>query len=104
MTKYDLVENSREIPARNRDEIRPGCTCEQDDWGDRIVKSFDNKAEALEALKAYRSDVRRENPHGVPYYLVTEYYVEKNDYDEDGDWEGGGDVVAFSEMPKEWRQ
>jgi hypothetical protein len=32
------------------------------------------------------------------YYLVTEYCVEENEYDEDGEWVSGGDVLEFSHM------
>jgi hypothetical protein len=36
---------------------------------------------------------------GKRYYLVTEYMVEENDYDDEGEWCGGGDDWAFSKMP-----
>ena len=53
--------------------------------------------EAQEELKKLKTDIK-ENHYNTTFYTVTEYYIEENEYDEDGDWVTGGDIYDFSEM------
>jgi hypothetical protein len=32
------------------------------------------------------------------YVLITEYYIEEAEYNEDGDWIGGGDIWEYSKL------
>lgn len=96
--KYEIRKNTREISYKNRMEIKQGCTLEQDNQVPEIIKSFDDKDEALNELKSYKSDIRKLSGILGTYYAVTEYYVEENEYDEDGEWASGGDAWEFSEM------
>ncbi len=96
--KYEIRKNTREISYKNRSEIKDGCTLDQDNQEPEIIKSFDDKDKALNELKSYKSDIRKLSGGAGSYYLVTEYYVEENDYDEDGEWVSGGDVWEFSKM------
>lgn len=104
MKKYELIERTAEF--KDKRAIKPGCTVDIAlntpgyDKDPEILKSFDSLDEAREALKNYESDVRVLSGHdGKRYYLVTEYMVEENDYDDEGEWCGGGDDWAFSKMP-----
>ena len=97
--KYEIIKNTREISYKNRKEIKEGCTLEQDNMMPEIIKSFDNKDEALKELKSYESDIKRLSGAAGTYYNVTEYYVEENEYDENGEWVSGGDVWSISKMP-----
>lgn len=96
--KYEIMRITREISYKDRHEIKEGCTLDQSNQEPKIIKSFDGKDEALEALKSYQSDIQKLSGGAGPYYSVTEYYVEENEYDENGDWVSGGDVWEFSKM------
>jgi hypothetical protein len=98
MKKFEIVESHREISYRSRKEIKPGCTLLQDDCSSSVLKSFQNKDEALAELKNYETEIRELSGSAGTYYLVTEYCVEENEYDEDGEWVSGGDVLEFSHM------
>ena len=98
MTKYEIKKATREIRGyKNRNKIGEGCTLEGNDIFDEIVKSFDSKDEALNALKAYKSEI----DIAGDLYMVTEYFVQENEYDEDGEWIDGGDIWEFSPLPEE---
>lgn len=96
--KYEIRKNTREISYKKRAEIKEGCTLEQDNQEPEIIKIFDDKDEALNELKLYKSDICKLSGGAGSYYLITEYYVEENEYDEDGEWINGGDVWEFSKM------
>lgn len=96
--KYEIRKNTREISYKDRKEIKEGCTLDQFDQELEIIKVFDDKEKALEELKAYSSSISKFSGGAGAYYLVTEYYVEENEYDEDGDRVSGGDVWEFSKM------
>jgi hypothetical protein len=100
MKKYEVVKNTREISWKKRNEIGKGCTLNQDNQYPETLESYEDKAAALEALKKYESEVYKTSGRIGTLYLVTEYYVEENEYDEDGEWIGGGDVWAFAPLPE----
>lgn len=93
MKKFEIRKNQIEIEKKNAKNIQAGCSMDQNETFPTVVKSFDTKEEALEALKSYHTEIRDLNS----YYLVTEFYVEENEYDEDGDWLDGGDIWAFTD-------
>lgn len=93
MKKYEVIENVCEVAYKDRYSIKRGVTADQDDQpGKTVVKSFDTKEEALAELKKLNSDVTRRSG----YFDIVEYYVEENDYDEEGEWISGGDIWEFS--------
>ena len=96
--KFELKECTREIKYKERFEIAAGCTANQDDCESKLIKSFDSKEDALEELKNYKTEINSFSSNTGTRYNVTEYYVEENEYDEDGDWVAGGDVWEFSKM------
>lgn len=100
MKKFELFKNTVEINWREKDRIEEGCTMDQGDCDPEIIKSFDNKDEALEALKKYKSDIRELSGNLGKYYEITEYYIQENIYDEEGTFIEGGDIWEFSEMPE----
>lgn len=51
--KYELKKNSKEISYSDRMEIMQGCTLNQEDKESEIIKSFDNKDDALLELRNY---------------------------------------------------
>lgn len=98
MIKYELKRNEREVKYKDRKEIEPGCTLAQADQEPEVIKEFTDKEEALEALKDYQSEVVKYEGVCGSIYKVTEYYVEENEYDEDGEFVEGGDVWDYSTM------
>lgn len=95
MLAYEIRKNYIEVNDKN--EIYEGCTTDQPQQDPEKVETFDEKEEAIEKLKKYSSELR-EMPG---YVLYSEYYVEECEYDEDGEWVGGGDIVKFTNLPAE---
>ena len=62
------------------------------------IKSFDSLEEAQKELKNYKSDIRKMSGNIGTLYEVTEYMIEENECDEEGEWISGGDVWGFSDM------
>ena len=93
MKKYVLYENKAEVK-----KVYEGCTVDEYDIDATLIKSFDDKDEALEELKNYDSSVTDYNR----YYLVEEYYVEEQD--EDGEIIESGNVWGFSKLPDKYSQ
>ena len=105
--KYELIKRTAEI--RERSAIKQGCTVDipaammakgmSYSEDPEVLESFGSLEEAKKALASFESNIRELSDAVGRYYLVTEFMVEENDYDEDGEWIGGGDDWAFSPMP-----
>lgn len=94
MKKYNIYKTTKEIKERNMCDIVEGCTVSGDDIFNELVKSCDTLEEAGETLKRYKTDI-------TPYngcYLVTEYCVLPEIYDEDGEIVESGDIEEITEM------
>lgn len=98
MLKYELRKNTREIRYKDKAEIKEGCTLNQDDMYPEIINSFDSREEALERLKDYKTEISDYHLATGTYYSVTEYYVEENEYNEEGEWLSGGNIYDFSKI------
>lgn len=89
MTKYEIVKNTLETKG----DYEQGMTYNYEgDQYPEILASYDTLKEAKEALKDYTSEIRDMSG----YNLITEYYIEENAYDEEGEWISGGDVWEFA--------
>lgn len=98
MKKYRIDKRMSEINYKNREDIRPGCTC--DDPEPEKVEEYETLEEAQEALKKYESSIYKfSSPIGT-MYEVTEYAIQEIEYEDedDEDSELYGDVYDFSEM------
>lgn len=89
MKKFILFRNECEV--KNYYE---GCTVDRDDINPEVIKTFDNKDEALKELQNYNTSVTEFRN----YYLVEEYYVEEQIQDEDGEFVDGGDIWEYSKV------
>ena len=98
MRKYEL--RSASVEVRKFSDIKEGCTCSVDLQNQDyfLIKSYDDKEEALKELKKYNTTISTLSDHLGRYYLVEEFFVEENEYDEDGDWISGGDIWEFSKI------
>ena len=98
MKRFEIRRNSIEVSWKNRKEIREGITLTTDDQYPEIVVSFDILDEAKAELQKYKSSIRELSGGAGKYYLVEEYYIEENSYNEDEEWVEGGDVWEFSKI------
>ena len=99
MKKYELKMNSVEV---KKEDVREGCAAVDDmNAQPTLIKSFESKEEALEELKKHNTEIYSISAVVGTVYNVTEYYVEENEYDEDGEWISGGDVWEISKMMQE---
>ena len=94
MKKFDLIMKRAEISYTDKVKIKEGCTMYSEP---DIIASFDTLDEAKKELEKYQTSIRELN-NAVPYYLIEEYMIEINEYDENGNWTSGGDVLAISPM------
>lgn len=83
--RFKLMENTREISYKDRLEIKAGCALDQADQEPAAIKAFGSKAEALEVLKEYKTEIRELSGSAGSYYSVTEYYIQESELDDEGD-------------------
>lgn len=102
-TKYEIVKNNIEIGFKERKSIKQGITVSQDNYEEEIKGSYEKAEDALLELQNYKTEIRKTGNA----YNVTEYYVQENKYDEEGelmeyDEEGNfienGNILEFSKM------
>ena len=99
--RYELVEGWLDVPERQWEIIKDGCTIDQ---GTRVLESFDTEEEALEELKKYQTSVVEIRKRGYVHYDVTEYYIDVFVIDEEGK-EAFYDVLASTDMPEDlWEE
>lgn len=96
MKKYEIIERIREVKWKDRMDIEEGCTSLEPDQ--ELIKSFDSLEEAKKELKKYKTDISKFSVASMRYFAVTEYCIEENEYDEDGELESEGSVWEYSEM------
>jgi len=94
MKKYNIYKATREIKDRDISEIVQGCTFFCDSVSEELIKSCDTLEESKEVLAKYKTDI---TPYGG-CYLVTEYCVLPEIYDEDGEIVESGDTEEITEM------
>ena len=98
MKKFEIRKASAEIKMKDRLSIAEGCAYEIDEEPKVIISDFTSLAAATELLGRYKSTIAELSSPVGRYYLVEEYYIEGNEYDDDDEWIGGGDVWSFSPM------
>lgn len=98
MKRFDLMKSTREIMFKERFEIKEGCTFDQNNMYPIIIKVFETKKDALDMLKSYKTDIRELNCSAGTYFEVNEYYVEENEYDDDGEFVKSDGVLEFSSI------
>lgn len=84
MKKFEIVKTTAEISWKERNEIKEGCTMY--DVDPEKIASFGTKEEAEKELKKYKTDVCASGS----LFTVEEFSIQENEYDEDGEWIGGG--------------
>ena len=82
--KFEIKKDNIEVAYKDRMNIKPGCTLDNLNSDSEILESFDTKEDAIEALKKYTTDISTFSSANGTVFDVTEYYVEGNEYDEEG--------------------
>ena len=96
MKKFDLVKASTEVKAAFAREFRPGDAVinGEKEW----MNAYDTKEEALEALSWYKNSYTLYSGGAAgSFFDVIEFAVEENEYDDDGEFVAGGDVLEFAD-------
>nr|DAF69786.1 MAG TPA: hypothetical protein [Caudoviricetes sp.] len=94
MKKYNVYKATREINEREISEIVKGCAFFCDGVSEELIKSCDTLEEAKEVLVKYKTDITAYDG----CYLVTEYCILPEIYDEDGEIVESGDTEEITEM------
>jgi len=94
MKKFEIRKNTIVIAYKNRKDIKAGITLTGDNQEPEIMGTYSTLEEAKEELKKYTSLIDKMGS----FFGIEEYYIEENVYDEDDEWEAGGDVWEFSPM------
>lgn len=94
MKKFELRQDTIEVKWKERNIIKKGVTLNQADSEPTIIKKFDYLDEALQELKSYKSSINELSG----YFVITEYYVQENEYDEEGELLNMQDIAGISEM------
>lgn len=92
MKKYELKKCSAEFAWKERKEIKEGCTMY--DVEPERLEEFESLEKAEEELMKYETEISESG--GL--FSVTEYMIQENEYDDEDEWIGGGDVWSFSKM------
>lgn len=94
MKKWNIYKATREIKERDISEIVQGCTFFYDSVSEELIKSCDTLEEAKEVLTRHNTDITAYDG----CYLVTEYCILPEIYDEDGEIVESGDIEEITEM------
>ncbi len=104
MTKYEIKRDDFEFRFGTHKGTIPSMTAQEvfDEYlsgsanDPEIVESFDSEDEAREALKAHTGRTWAE--HGNVFWLLRGevYFIEVSTYDEDGEFDQGGDILDIA--------
>lgn len=92
MKKYELKKCSAEFTWKERKEIKEGCTIY--DVEPEKLEELEDLEKAEEELSKYETEISMSG--GL--FSVTEYMIQENEYNEEGEWTGEGRVWSFSKM------
>lgn len=101
MIKYELMEETAEV--QDYKNMIQGCVACGTRDNTKLLKQFDDKDEALSALKKHHTDVHflGYSPAHHPLWWVTEYWVQEVEYDDEDEDDFGNmtGIWAITEMP-----
>lgn len=96
MIKFELKTDTAEIKGRIQDYHAGDAYTKMNEA--ETLSSFDTVDEALKALSEYECSAYKFSSVGRPMLKVTEYWVEENEYDLDGEPKNGSSVVSFAPL------
>ena len=97
--QYDVERYEVVVPYKNRGVLESGYAlvngpCEHIGY----LENFDNREDALEALKKYEPTLEERRTHRGTEFVLTEYAVEEVELDEDGDPSGSVGLIDTLEV------
>ena len=92
MRRYEIIKAQKEISYKNRKSIKQGRTLDYV----QTINSFETFEDAKIAFKGLK--LKSDIWYNGNVYLVIEYAIQCNEYDADGDFITGGDILEISEM------
>lgn len=98
MKEWNIYKAARGIKERDISEIVQGCTFFCDGVSEELIKSCDTLEEAREVLKKYKTDITYYSGNTEGCYLITEYCILPEIYDEDGEIVESDDIEEITEM------
>lgn len=98
-TVYEIVCLSIEV--KDTKLIKQDVTYSKDDLYPEYLKSYLSEKEALQELQNYQTEIRKYSGNTGKFYLVTEYHVEENVYDEFGERDTLEGVCGSSQISQE---
>lgn len=96
MIKYELRRCNEEISYKNKMSIEGLCWSFETETD--LIKSFDNKEDALKELEKYEADLSLQSNGNYKYFTVEQYFVIEAEYDEDDEWIAGGDIWGWTPL------
>lgn len=98
MTKFNIVEYTAWFSEKDKINIEPGCAYEIDE-DPIILASFDSLDEAKTDLNKRESNIHKCEIWCKSHeYLVTEYGISEDYYDDDGEWQDHNEIWGFSKF------
>lgn len=97
-TRFEIKKDNIEIKYNDRDQIKQGCTLYNMNSDPEVIDVYGNKEDALDALRKYKTEISEFSSPVGRMVNVTEYYVEENIYDDDGEPESCNGVWEESKM------
>lgn len=96
MIKYEIMINWARFDYLDRLKIEPGCTISRFILEPEVVESFYNIEEAAFAFNKYETSIKTVGTGKLIFYSVTEYYLQRNIYDKNGDFSACDMLYGFS--------
>lgn len=108
MTKFEVFRDAFEINGSGIErlsaaEVFDECRTHSGSFAKRLG-SFDTleEAQALFAREKVVADTSRYQGRAYPLIMGEVVWIEQNEYDEDGEFDQGGDVIEFCAEPYEF--
>ena len=95
MKKYEV--RTVTVETRNNEPFKTFTA--KVDQDTQLVEAFDTEAEARACYAEVPCGATETTDHGMPLYVHDCKLIERNEYDEDGDWVEGGDWLCY-DFPK----
>lgn len=95
MIKYELKKFSAQTGLIKTGAKKPESFWEfasSKDTDPELIKVFESKTDGLSALAFYQNICEKVEGFAGSFYQVTAYGLEENEYDDDDEWIGGGNM------------
>lgn len=102
MTKFEII--ATDVDVKKGTKIEEGITYMQEIQEPCTIASFETLEEAKEMLKNYKCDSKEYSGVLGKMIHIKEVYIEKIEYDDDGEFLNTNGICAYAERTKELNQ